>query len=165
MKNKLLKRIISAFLLIFAIINIFWFINWYKYNDYKDAVGYDDIGDRYFTVDSEGYRFAVFAPDYLRFTGNLTVGNNLWEEESENCTCSLIIWPLFNGDYNFGINIYVPISSETGYTYECYSFLLNENGECLTENLSSDEERILNENYSLIQKTYEKAHDMWGIGG
>jgi|GEM_PF-468356 len=164
MKRRKLIIIAVILLFVFTIVNIVWFINWHKYNDYKNAVGYQESTSRYFTVDSEGFRYAVFPPDYMRFVGNLTVGNNVWGEEAEENTCSLIIWPLFTGGYEFGVCIYVPLMQNNNCASESYTFLLDEKGNNLSEALSQDEVDLLKENKELIQKVYHKAYDMWGIG-
>lgn len=139
-------------------------MNWYRYNDFKKAVGYEESTGRYFTEDSEGYRYAVFAPDYLSLVGNLTVGNNVWGDKTEENSCSLIIWPLFTGGYEFGVSIYVPIEKEDGYVYDSYEFLLDVKGNNLSKTLSQNETEMLEKNKELIQKVYKKAYDMWGVG-
>ncbi len=172
-KKKIIKRAIigtvCVLVLAFATLNGVWATYYFSYQSYKDAVDYDEDADRYLTVGSDGYYYAVFAPDYLSFTGNLSINNNRWDGESEETTCSLIIWPLFGGGYEFGVNIYVYSKAESeddalaGFSLETYSFLLDESGNPL-DTLTDDEVKIFEENKSLILQIYQKAYDMWGIG-
>ncbi|MCD8118789.1 MAG: hypothetical protein LUE29_04795 [Lachnospiraceae bacterium] len=162
--KKTVVKIVTCLCILFAILNCIWFFYWHSFRSYKNAVGYEESTDRYITVDSDGYRYAVFAPGYLRFQGNLTVGNAVWGEETDECACSLIIWPLFSGGYEYGITIYVPVSTESGYAYESYSFTMDENGEPLSEELSEDEIQLLEDNTEKIELVYQKAYEMWGIG-
>lgn len=164
MKRQKIFIAIEIILGCFLIYNIVWFVNWRSYGKYKNSVGYEDSTNRYFCNDSEGYRYAVFAPEYLRFVGNLTVGNNVWSDKIEESTCSLIIWPLFMGGYEFGVNIYVPIKADENFVYRSYSFLLDENGDNISGKLSKEEKTVLEENKDLIRNTYQKAYKMWGIG-
>lgn len=164
MKRRKIFIVIGAILACFLAYNIVWFVNWYSYNGYKDAVGYEESTDRYFCEDSEGIRYAVFAPDYLRLVGNLTVGNNVWGDENKEATCSMIIWPLFMGGYEFGVTLYVPVDSDEGFAYSSYAFLMDENGDDISDGLSQEEKDVLERNKELVEKMYQKAYDMWGIG-
>ncbi len=163
-KQKILKIVGMIVLLSFVIYNVIWFANWNSYNKYKNSVGYEADTKRYFCTDSEGCRYAVFAPNYLSFVGNLTVGNNIWEERGEQTTCSLIIWPLFMGGYEFGVNLYVPLRTDDELVYKSYSFVLDENGNSISDELTEDEKKMLDENTEVIKKMYKKAYEMWQIG-
>lgn len=164
MKKRKLLIALGAVLSCFIIYNIVWFLNWSSYNKYKDAVGCKEGSDKYYCIDSEGYRYSVFAPDYFRFVGNLAIGNKVREEGNEHVTGGLIIWPLFMGGYEFEINISVPVETDNGIAYEPYSFMLDENGNNITEDITEEEKKIFEENKEIIMKLYKKAYDMWGIG-
>ena len=77
-KGKAVKAIMCL-VAVFVLINIFWFV-WreVKYGDYKDGMEKNDIPTwlvpRYKLHDAEGYDYGLKYPDYLSFTGNLSVG-------------------------------------------------------------------------------------------
>lgn len=159
--KKIIKKIVVGIFALFLILNLVWLWYWFQYKNYRNAVGYDEQSDRYFYTDADGYRYAVFSPDYLRFEGNLTVGNVVWVEDQNECMCSLIIWPLFTGGYEYGIMIYVPVEDENGYTYESYNIMMDETGEPLSEDLTENEFKLIEKNKDLIDTVYKKAYDMW----
>ena len=109
MKKKILI-IIAALLTIFIIINAAWTI-WRKstYDPYTSGMEYykvdmhitDAIVPRYTYKDPDGFDYSVKYPEYLSFVGNLAVGFPGTDEDP--FTDGLIIWPKYNGGYEFGI--------------------------------------------------------------
>ncbi len=164
-KKLLLILLISA-LSLFLLYNAVWFayVN-ITYKPLEAAVGYDETRDMHIAFDDEGYHYVVFRPDYLLFTGNLSIGKDFNYAENGETFCSVIIWPTYKG-YEFGISLRTVISvdeNSEGLEFETVSIMLDENGQPLDE-LSDEEARLFEENQEQIREIYQKAHDMWGIG-
>ncbi len=150
----------------FLVINCVWFGYWCSFTKYKSAVGYEKSTRRYITTDSEGFRYAVFAPSYLRFTGNLSLGNAIWGEDEDSNFTTLIIWPKFLGGYDFGVSIYIPESSDdpNEYTYGTLQIMIDEDGNPVTDELTDDEMELFEKNEDMVRNVLQKAYNMWGIG-
>ena len=78
MKKKILKIILAA-VIVFAAYNVVWFAwSHVKYGKLSDGMKKEDFGSfvtpRYVYTDTDGYDYLVKYPDYLTFTGNISVG-------------------------------------------------------------------------------------------
>ena len=69
-----------------------------KLSDGMEAAEFNTVlGKRYLYMDADRYDYLVKYPDYLSFTGNMSVGS---PAASENpFTDALIIWPTIAGEY------------------------------------------------------------------
>ncbi|TCT21700.1 hypothetical protein EDD68_1104 [Melghiribacillus thermohalophilus] len=106
-KELSIKKIILTLVSLFILWNIIWFSTiTIMYKPYVEKVPKNDFGVHF--IEEDGYTFSVKKPDYLSFTGNLTVSNN---KEGE----SLIIWPLVFGGYEYGVRL-----QKDGKAYEIY---------------------------------------------
>ena len=167
MKKKMLFTVIGVLVSIFTIWNIFWFSFMNKtYKPLLDAVNNQGhtVGENSCAYD--GYRYSVFQPSYLSFTGNLSM--SIYDDENiedGETMSSLLIWPKINGEYEYGVSLRVfEIDSEKdGFSFESYSFLLDEKMEPLKE-LNPVEKEIYEQEKETIKSMYEKAYNMWGIG-
>lgn len=91
---------------------------------------------------------------------NVAMNENTGKE-----SVSLIIWPKFNGKYEYGVSLSVNVDSEDGeFTFKTYGFMFDENMNSLEE-LNESEKKVLEENKDLIQDLYNRVYDMWEIGG
>ncbi|MGO4546775.1 hypothetical protein AB4Z29_18420 [Paenibacillus sp. 2TAB23] len=77
-----------------------------RYQDFIVAVPKNER--RTYVIQEEGYAYSVKLPDYISFTGNLAITNS---EKGE----LLIIWPLINGGYEYGMRF-----QKDGEAYEIY---------------------------------------------
>ena len=106
-KNTMFKAVLGL-VVIFLLINAGWF-GWrmVKYDPY--CKGWEKnpfatwIVPRYVYVDEDGYDYGVKYPDYLSFTGNLSVG--LPSIDDNPFTDFLIIWPKVFGGFEYGISL------------------------------------------------------------
>lgn len=104
------KRIFIFIVLVFAALNISWFlITTIKYNKFVKAVPKDRDG--VYSLLKDGYNYHVKKPDYLHYTGNLAISTRSASNKGE----LLIIWPLISGGYEYGFSI-----QENGEAYELY---------------------------------------------
>ena len=71
------------------------------------------IVPRYVHTDEDGYDYAVKYPEYLSFTGNLSVG--LPADEYNPFTDFLIVWPKIFGGYEYGVSV-----TKNGQGYQIY---------------------------------------------
>ncbi|WP_422659872.1 hypothetical protein ACK8P5_04925 [Paenibacillus sp. EC2-1] len=89
--------LVSILLLLFAAWNIAWILlTNNRYEDFLKAVPKSKFGNH--IIRKDDYVYGVNRPTYLSFTGNLSVNNS---KEGK----LLIIWPLMNGKYEYGIMI------------------------------------------------------------
>lgn len=155
MKKKKVFMIIGGILILFALFNIGWF-TWRstKYSCFTDEMeraAMDTVFiPRYCLTDSENYDYLVKYPDYLSFTGNLSVGmpasdNNLF-------TDALIIWPQLDGSYEYGVLLY----EEDGSGYNIY---IDRNG----NPLESENQAVVERHYDNICILLQKADERWNI--
>ena len=106
--HKKLLKIFICILTVLMAFNVFWFI-WrnVKYGSYIKGMSENDIQSwivpRYMHVDEEGYDYSVKYPDYLSFTGNLSVG--LPSTDGNPFTDFLVIWPKLGGGYEYGVSL------------------------------------------------------------
>ena len=166
-KKKAILAVIGVLVLIFAIWNITWFV--FMNNTYKPLLDAVNSQEHLVLEDScvyDGYRYSVFPPSYLSFSGNLTISiyddENIEDGETRS---SLLIWPKINGEYEYGISLRVfDIDSEKdGFSFESYSFILDEKMEPLKE-LNPVEKEVYEQEKEAIKSMYEKAYALWGIG-
>jgi len=111
MKKKLL--IIGGIVLgVYILFNVFWFV-WreMKFNEYvlegMEQVDLSAMVPRYYYNDEDGYSWFVKYPDYLSFTGNITVMvPTIMDDEDVHFDDTLIIWPKIFGDFEYGMFIH-----------------------------------------------------------
>lgn len=153
MKKKLL--IAGGLVLsIFILSNICWF-GWrsIKYDKYTENMEENTfttvITPRYAYKDGEGYDYLVKYPDYLSFTGNLSVGMPVVDDDP--FTDALLVWPQLDGNYEYGLLIY---EEDSG-----YQIYIDAQGNALDDTYNEVIERHKDD----IDMLLEKADDMWGI--
>lgn len=131
---------------LFGVWNIVWLIMTNnRYESFLEAVPKSKLGNHIIKID--GYSYNVKRPDYLSFTGNLGINN---PEEGK----SLIIWPLINGGYEYGIRI------QKG--KEAYEFYLNEQLEPIDKD-NKQAAKLVQEFKPEIAALFEKANSMWDL--
>lgn len=152
MKNK--KKVLIPIIVIislFLIYNIAWGINCYRYRKYEKLTGYDQQHHLCRAV-KDDYTFAVFRPDYLSFTGNLSVSQNREYKsgQKENDAISMIIWPCVTGGFEVGISIIHEDLSETEETHR---------SDVTSVDLEFDKKGNLLPEYAHLTKVYEANKD------
>ena len=103
-------KTVLCILFLFVFMNAVWYVwRMVKYDPYsremEKNVFYTWIVPRYIYSDADRYDYGVKYPDYLSFTGNLSVGVPTTDEDV--FTDFLIIWPKFFGGYEYGVSISV----------------------------------------------------------
>ena len=156
-KNKMkpVLKIILAAAIVFAVYNVVWFA-WSHLKYGKLSGGMEEtefstfVTPRYIYTDADRYDFLVKYPDYLTFTGNLSVGMPTTEENYN--TDSLIIWPKLSGKYEFGAILY----EEDGTAYRVY---IDADGNAL----SKEDEDVVSRHRDSIETLLTMADNKWGI--
>lgn len=153
MKKKALKIILAA-VIAFAVYNIAWFAwSHIKYGKLSGGMEEMEISSfvtrRYSYTDAERFDYLVKYPDYLTFTGNLSVGMPVTDENV--FTDALIIWPTLSGKYNFGVLLY-----EEGAEYTVY---IDADGNAL----SKEYEDVVSRHREHIETLLMMADHKWNI--
>ena len=154
MKKRIFK-IAVAIVIAFAVFNAAWFawshIKYGKLSDGKEAAEFNSLFDkRYLYSDADRFDYLVKYPDYLSFTGNMSVG--LPASSDNPFTDALIIWPTITGKYELGALLY----DEDGTEYSVY---IDAQGKAL----SKEDEDVVARHSESIQALLKKADEKWGI--
>ena len=107
------------------------------------------VTPRYIYTDDGGYDYLVKYPEYLTFTGNMSVGSPTTEENV--FTDALIIWPKVSGRYDFGVLLY-----ENDMEHAIY---IDSEGNAL----SKEDADIVSRHSESIRKLLMTADERWGI--
>ena len=153
MKKKVFK-IILAVVILFAAYNLIWFAwSHIKYGKLSSGMNEGDyssfVTPRYIYSDAEGYDYLVKYPEYLTFTGNMSVGMPAADENL--FTDALIIWPTISGKYRFGVILY-----EEGKGYQVY---IDADGNAF----SKEYEEVVSRHSDSIKNLLMMAENRWGI--
>ena len=153
--KRIVRKIIAIIIATFAVYNVLWF-TWshVTYGKFSGGLEEDEFSNfvipHYFCMDEDSYNYAVKYPDYLHFTGNMSVGLPVTEEQF--FTDSLIIWPKLSGGYEFGALLY----DEDGIAYQIY---IDYNGKAL----SKEDEGVISRHSDNISTLLKKADEKWHI--
>ena len=153
MKKKVLK-IILAVAIVFAAYTVVWFAwSHIKYGKLSSGMEENEFSNfvtpRYIYTDADRYDYLVKYPDYLTFTGNMSVGMPTADENL--FTDSLIIWPTLSGNYKFGVILY-----EDGKGYQVY---IDADGNAL----SKENEDVVSRHSDSINNLLMMADNRWSI--
>ena len=139
-----------------------------SYKPYLNAVGTDTYG-RHAYSDENGRTYAVFPPEYPRFTGNLSICDiyKYGEMQAGDTLVDMLIWPSFNNKFTVGFIIKTVVSSDENENIynvntTSFSYELDENKNFL-HNYTEEELQYYYEHEDIINVFYEKAYEMWGI--
>jgi hypothetical protein len=158
-KKKNMKRKIFRILLIFAIVsaayNAVWFgwsrIRYGKLTDGMEKADFSSfIVPRYIFTDDEGYDYLVKYPDYLSFSGNMSVGLPAVNENPFRD--ALNIWPKINGQYELGVLLYDADGSQ-------YAVYIDDDGNALSE----EDKEAVSRHKEAIKDLLNKADEKWSI--
>lgn len=160
----------AVIVVMFGIYNLFWFITTEStFNKFLASTSYNgktenfvcDMSKYYSMMSADGYTYAVKKPDYLSFTGNLSVQKKLPDDEAleTDYSCSLIVWISPFSKEQFGVTI--PVENE-----EIYEIYINENGEPQFENSDSEQykkrcKELLKERKDEINTLLENKKRVW----
>ena len=153
MKKRILRIVLIA-IAVFALYNVIWFA-WSRavYGKFTDGmekrIFTSFVTPRYFDTDDDRYDYMVKYPDYLSFTGNLSLG--LPDTDGNTFTDALIIWPKFGG-FKLGALLY----DEDGTGYNIY---IDDKGNALSE---ADAEVVARHGDN-IRDLLSKADERWDI--
>jgi hypothetical protein len=140
------KTIIILILSIFAIWNLSWFlITTIKYQKYVEVIPKNEFGVH--VKEKDDYLYNVKKPGYLHFTGNLGVSKT-------DSMDGLIIWPLLNGGYEYGIRF------QNG--DEIFEILVDENMKPIDKDDKVAAQQV-EKNKEEIERLISKANKMWQL--
>lgn len=166
--KKTVRVIIRLVIILFVLYNFVWaaFVS-IKYHPFMEC----NKGMKAYKTDE--YTYYVKKPDYLSFTGNLSITENIVTgyNKDYDYTGSLFIWPKLFNRYNVAFNVaetFVDYEQQTQNTYS-YGIMLDENRKPDFNvpgvyELYYEHEDLFN-NPELIDKLYSDAYKMWGILG
>lgn len=152
--NRKVLKVITLVLSVFVLFNIFWYA-WrdMKYDSYINEMEENELSSwivpRYKHVDEEGYDYSVKYPDYLSFTGNMSVG--LPSLDNNPFTDFLVIWPKVFGGYEYGASLTVD-----GVNYQ---IMINEDGSAV----DSQYNEIAAMSKETIDLLLHKANEKWDL--
>lgn len=139
--------VILFLLILFGIWNLIWYVTVQnRYEPFLKAVPEGQSGVH--ATQEGSFMYNVKTPDYLTFTGNLGISDF-------DRGLSLIIWPLMNGDYKYGVRII----GKDGLTHE---LMMDENKQ-LIDSTNETVVRIVEENKDLINLVYSKANEKFDL--
>lgn len=148
MKKHMAVGALVAIAILFAIINVVWFVRCKViYDGYADGFTVDEEVGICYMVDEDGYIYDVKKPSYLKYTGSLSVTKDL---ES-----SLIIWPGLNEETSYGMLV--------NYDDSMYQLYVTAQGELVDDEYTKDEIEAYENNKEQILIYIEKAHNTWEI--
>ncbi len=167
MMKKAIKWLIISVVLLFGIYNIIWIVYvQYRYYPFVKA-----LGDNTYWED-DGYVYYIKIPDYLSFTGNLSIDESkIGRDVHSETTVGILIWPKFGGGYTVVAQVETPtiVDESTRSSHsEMYSILLNDE---MKPDLSIEEngnayykhKTIYDDNWEKIEDALEKARIRWHI--
>ncbi len=152
-KKTILKAVLGL-LALFALINASWYV-WRseKYGSYCKGWAKNLfatwIVPRYVYTDEDGYDYGVKYPDYLSFTGNLSVG--LPTSSDNPFTDFMIVWPKVFGGYDYGVSIV-----KDGLEYQIY---VNADGTAV----HPEDSEIAASCKDTIDDLLGRAQEMWDL--
>ena len=148
--------VVLCALALFLAGNLFWGV-WReaRYGAYGKGMKKNDVSTvivpRYYYTDSEGYDYSAKYPDYLSFTGNMTVGLPATPEEF--FTDFMVIWPKPFGGYKYGVSLTVD--------EENYQIYINPDGTAVDPVYNE----IIEQNQDTVNDLLNKADQMWHLQG
>ncbi len=153
-KKSAVLKVVLGLVVFFLLINAVWF-GWrtVKYGSY--CRGWEKnpfaiwIVPRYVYVDDDGYDYGVKYPDYLTFSGNMSVG--LPAADDNPFTDFLIVWPKVSGEFEYGVSL-----TKGSQAYQVY---INSDGTAVYP-----EDSIIAEEYQdTINDLLNRAKIMWNL--
>lgn len=157
MKKSRKRKIIIALLAVLALV-VLVHVGWYgwrlvKYGAYSKGMDKNPYATwmvpRYMHTDRDGFDYGVKYPDYISFTGNMSVG--LPTTPDNYFTDCLIIWPKFFGGYEYGVILYTE--------EEEFQIYVNADGSAVDKKDSEIAER----HKETIDTLFRKANEMWDL--
>jgi hypothetical protein len=145
--------IIGVLLIVFIVLSAAWF-GWrsIKYSQYTNNMERVDwlpwatrtFVPRYFYEAEDGFQYSVKYPTIFTFTGNLGIAS-----PGDFLTDSIIIWPVFGGGYQFGVQVF---DDDYG-----YRFYIDSQGNAI----DSNHDEIAERHNDTINNLLNKARAKW----
>ena len=152
--KKTVLRAVLCVLVLFALINIGWYV-WRtaRYGPYTKGMEKNEISTwivpRYKYSDADGFDYGVKYPDYLSFTGNMSVGLPATDENP--FTDFLIIWPEPFRGYTYGAALTVD--------EEPYQIYINADGSAV----DPGDSEVVTRCQETINVLLSRAEEMWDL--
>lgn len=147
MKKKKTIKVLIIIIIIGIVINLGWLgIVKLKYDGYKEPLKFSDKMKVYYNVDDDEYTYSLRMPNYMSFTGNLSV--------SKIDDDSIIIWPKIDGSMKIGV-----ILIEDKSAYEVYI----DNDLNVVGDYDKEVIDVVLKHKDNIKKLYDKANEMWDL--
>ena len=154
--KKIALKVVLCIFALFILLNAGWYV-WrtVKYGSFSEGMEENYfttwIVPRYIHTDANGYDYNVKYPDYLSFTGNLSVG--LPSTDENMFTDGLIIWPKLSGGYEYGVFL-----NEGAENYQVY---INADGSAVYP----EDSEIVVRHQENIDALLSRAEEMWDLEG
>jgi hypothetical protein len=153
-RNHTMLKAVLGLVVLFLLINAGWF-GWrmVKYDSYcrgwKKNPFATWIVPRYVYVDEEGYDYGVKYPDYLTFTGNMSV--ELPSADDNPFTDFLVVWPKVSGRVEYGVSL-----TKGSQVYQVY---INADGTAVYP----EDIKMVEEYQDTINDLLSRAKRMWDL--
>ena len=147
-------RIVLCFLVLFILVNAAWFI-WrtVRYGAYCEGMEKNEVATwivpRYVHADADGFDYGVKYPDYLTFTGNMSVG--LPSADDNPFTDFLVVWPKVSGRVEYGVSL-----TKGSQVYQVY---INADGTAVYP----EDIKMVEEYQDTINDLLSRAKRMWDL--
>ncbi len=161
MPNKIWKKILFVFVIIFVLYNAVWsaYVT-YRYRPFCKQLG---IGMT--RLEKDSYVYSVHKPPYLSFTGNLGISPyiTISYDLPEATYADLLIWPRGINDYEIGVEIIKTTTDIDNLSSHstCTQMMLDENMNLLDD--TPENRELYEQNLDQIEDLYRLAYEMWGI--
>ncbi len=152
--RKTVLKVILCLLALVLLINAGWYV-WraVKYGAYARGMEVNPIPEwlvpRYKLTDADGYDYGLKYPDYLSFTGNMSVG--MPAADDNPFTDFLVVWPKLTGGYTYGVAL-----TDDGKGYQIY---IGADGSAV----DPEDAAIVARHRDTIDELLRRAKDMWDL--
>ena len=161
LNKKWIKVLLAIGIIFFLYIEVWGTYVIFRYEPFRKKLG-DTVGYKTSSLEKDGYRYSVFKPHFLSFTGNLHIADKSIRQNDE-IYVDLIIWPCGINGYKVGVGIYRPTTYYSEYSsYRVVTnMMLDKNMNLLDD--TPENRALYEQNLDKIENLYHLAYEMWGI--
>ncbi len=120
-------------------------------------------------TDNDNWSYSVKRPNFLSWVGNLAISSYKVDENTNEVlmyTDSLIIWPKYDGTYEFGVILYEYVNDGDSISCIEHQMYIDEEGEYLSigdSAIDNESSEILGQHRETVKLLLEKARNLWNI--
>lgn len=164
LNKKWIKVLLAIGIIFFLYIEVWSTYVAFRYEPFRKKLG-DTVGYNTSSLTKDGYKYSIFKPHFLSFTGNLHIyepadaGNG----QNDEISVDLTIWPCGINDYKVMVGIFEPTTYYSKYSsYRVVTNIkLDKNMNLLDD--TPEKRALYEQNLDKIENLYHLAYEMWGI--